>query len=292
MPGNTHRANCANAQQPGCVCSGCGGSLHGHQGWRSLATEPPRVRDELRRNLLDRLQDDPPSRNLRTNADNRLACLNLARLDIADYLWRDAGGHAELPVEIEVMSGNSTEFAYVTRLAETLMERTWPEMSEAIDNAIQDKAAATAVKKRMANHVWCSLLITLVRVIESINETLTLVSDKTKELLKIAVGKLFESGFTKAVADTVVKIVVDKVWAALTQLVEAHFPILGAKSLRALRILAVFACPSVEQHPEVYQHAMQPLMNEGHELVTERIKTWVTTLFTAWWRKRDPALGT
>jgi hypothetical protein len=291
MAGNSHRANCANAQQPGCVCSGCGGSLHGQQGWRTVATEPPQARAQLRRDLLGSLETDPRSRNLRTNSDNRLACLNLARLDIADYLWHDAGGHPEMPTAVKVVSGGSTEFSYVTVLAETLMEQTWPEISKAIDEVVPDKPTAMAVKKRIAYHVWCSLLVALIRVIENIDDTLKLLSDKTKELLRNAVKKCFDLGFAKVVADAVVNVVVDKVWSVLIQLVGAHFPIIGTKSLRGLRILAVFACPSVEQHPELYKHAMQPLMDESHVLITEKVKTWVTALFTAWWRRRGLALA-
>jgi hypothetical protein len=291
VAGNTHRTNCANAQQPGCVCSGCGGSLHGQKGWRDITTEPPQVRADVRRDFEERLQTDPRSRKLRPNADNRLACLNLARLDIADFLWRDADGHPEMPEAVSAVSGDSAEFAYVTVFAETLMEQTWPEISDAIDQAVPDKPTATAVKKRIAQHVWCSMLVALIRVIESVDEILKFLSNETKELLKKVVKSHFDSGFAEVVADAVVNIVVDKVWSALTQLVETHFPIIGTKSLRALRILAVFACPSVEQHPELYRHAMQPLMSEGREVVTDRIKTWVTALFTAWWRRQGLALA-
>jgi hypothetical protein len=114
MAGNTYRTNCANAQQPGCVCSGCGGSLHGQKGWRDIATEPLQVRADLRRDFEARLQTDARSRKLRPNADNRLACLNLARLDIADFLWRDADGHPEMPEAVNAVAGDSAESPYVT----------------------------------------------------------------------------------------------------------------------------------------------------------------------------------
>ena len=220
-----------------------------------------------------------------------MACVNLARLDIADYLWRDADGHPTLLASVEVVAGGSAEFEYVTILAETLMEQTWDEISAGIDEVSPDQSTATEAKRRMADQVWCGLLVVLIRAIENIDKGLKFLADKTKELLRDAVGKHFESGFAKNVADAVVGLVVDKVWAALVQLAEAHFPILGAKSLRGLRILAVFACPSVEQHPEVYRYALQPLMDEGCELVTDKVKAWVTTLFTALWRKRGLALA-
>jgi hypothetical protein len=245
----------------------------------------------LRHALEGSVQTDRRSRSLRNNAGNRLACLNLARLDIADYLSPDGGGEPNVPVATAVVATPTTELDYVTELARSLLEQTWIEISTEIDGVVPEKSTATAVKKRIANHLWCSLLVALIREIEGINDTVKLLSDKTKEILKKAVGKHFDSGFSKVVADAVVGIVIDKVWAALTQLVEAHFPILGAKSLRALRILAVFACPSVERHHELYEHAMRPLMDEGSELITERIKTRVITLFSAWWGGRGLALA-
>jgi hypothetical protein len=32
-------------------------------------------------------------------------------------------------------------------------------------------------------------------------------------------------------------------------------------------------------------------MSEGREVITDRIKTWVTALFTAWWRRQGLALA-
>jgi hypothetical protein len=286
MVGNTHRANCGNAQRPGCVCTGCGGSLHGYQGWLTLACETPGERAELRQDLQSSVTLDPRSGNPRSNAVNRLACLSLARLDIADYLWRDADGEPKLSVVTSSVSDDSNEIAYVTVFARTLMEDTWPDISKMIDNTIGDNSTATAIKKRMANHMWCSLLVVLIQTIERIDKSLEVLSDKTKQLVRNTVGKHFESEFAKTVADAVVNIVVDKFWAALTQLLQTHFPILGAKSLRALRILTVFACPAIEQHRDVYEHAVMPLQDDGHELVTEKVKTWMTVLFRAWWHKR------
>jgi hypothetical protein len=289
--GNTHRANCANAQRPGCECAGCGGSLHAQQGWRRIATEPPAARLERRRQFEEQLQTDPRTKGLRENGVNRLACLNLARLDIADYLWRDAGGNPGMSAIVEAVTKGSAESEFVNVVAEKLMEQTWGEISEAIDGVAGNDATAKDIKKRLADHLWCSMLLALVRVIEGTNKAIDLLADKTKELLKNAVGARLEHGVAKAIADAVVNVVVDKVWAALTDLVTTHFPILGEKSLRAFRILTVLVCPSVEKHPEVYEHAMKPLMDEGRAIVTEQIKAWLTSLFTGWWRKKGLTLA-
>ncbi|MEU7754909.1 hypothetical protein [Micromonospora sp. NPDC049171] len=59
--------------------------------------------------------------------------------------------------------------------------------------------------------------------------------------------------------------------------------------MRVLRMLAVFACPSVERHRDVYQHAVVPLMGDARGLVAEEVKAQVVTLFEAWWQRKGPA---
>ena len=290
MAGNTHRPNCANAQLPGCECAGCGGSLHGHVGWRLIATEPPEARLERRQRLEDQLQTDPVTKDLRGNRINRLACLNLARLDITDHLWRDADGNPGTPAAVDPVTESSAEWDFVNFVAETMVEQVWHEISTAIDGAAGREATATDIKKRLADHLWCSILVVLVRVIEEADQIADLLSDRTKELLRNAVAARLENGIAKAIADAVVAIVVDKLSAALTDLVAAHFPILGEKSLRAFRILTVLVCPWVDRHRAVYEHAVRPLMAEGRAIVTEPVKDRLTSLFAAWWaKKRLPA---
>jgi hypothetical protein len=54
-------------------------------------------------------------------------------------------------------------------------------------------------------------------------------------------------------------------------------------------MLAVFACPSVERHRDVYQHAVVPLMGDGQGLVAAEVKAQVTSLFTVWWQRKGTA---
>ena len=64
--------------------------------------------------------------------------------------------------------------------------------------------------------------------------------------------------------------------------------LLGRDMLRVLRILALFACPSVDHHPAVYQHAARPLMGDARNVVSDGTRQQVGTLFAAWWRRRAP----
>ena len=290
MMTNTHRANCANARRPGCECSGCGGSQHGWQGWTSLAADQPAKRDDRRRELNEKAEGDQRSGRRGFNAHNRQVYFDLARLDIADYLWAAddrAKIDGRLPRDVGP-SSTSSDLGRIDTVGREVMESTWPEISAGIDSLVRNKADAREVKRRLADHTWCSLLVALIQVLESINKAIDLLSDTAKKFIAGVLSQRFDSGLPRLVTDAVIRLVVDKVWSALAKLLEAHFPLLGTDTLRALRMLAMFTCPSVEHHPEVYKHAVRPLMGDAHGIITDEIKTQVVTLFTAWWRRRAP----
>ncbi|MET7669560.1 hypothetical protein [Micromonospora luteifusca] len=293
MAVNTHRLNCSNAQNPGCECSGCGGSLHGWGGWATLAVERPAIRDERRRALKDDITKEDAGA-LIFNEKNRRKSLDLARLDLADYLW-DADprpkGDAPLPRRFEVGDWEAVPFdnGRMNILADEVMGKPWDEISDSIGTLVGNKQTARNIKKDLASHGWCSLLVALIQLIEKVNKAIGLIADTVKQTLKDALSKRFTCRIAKQLKDAVVDIVVDRVWSALTRLLDAHFPLLGADTVRVLRMLAVFACPSVERHRDVYQHALVPLMADGRGLVAEEVKAQVATLFTAWWQRKGLA---
>ncbi|WP_433260328.1 hypothetical protein ACQPWR_17040 [Micromonospora vinacea] len=293
MAVNTHRLNCANAKNPGCECSGCGGSLHGWGGWADLAVERPTVRDERRRTFRGAITRNSAG-ELGFNANNRQQSVDLARLDLADHLW-DADPRPKtenrLPREFNVSDKAALTFdnGRMNILADAIMVHPGKEISDGIGNLVRNEQTAREIKKGLARHGWCSLLVALIQLIEKVNKTIGLVADTVKQALKNALSNRLPGHLADQLKDAVVDLVVDRVWSALTRLLEAHFPLLGADTVRVLRMLAVFACPSVERHRDVYQHALVPLMGDGQGLVAEEIKAQVATLFTAWWQRKGPA---
>jgi hypothetical protein len=284
MAGTTHRANCANAQNPGCVCSGCGGALHGWQGWTQLASDTQSTRDDRRHQIEGKIERNRRTGALSFNSRNRQASVDLARLDITDYL---AATSPALSPNDPADPAISSDLGRLSALGKTIMADTWSEISAEIDSYVKSERTARDVKKHLADHAWCGLLVAMIRWIEQIDQVVQLLSDGGKQFVK---GFLVQhlSGLSKGLAKVVVDIVVDRVWSALARLVEAHFPLLGEDTLRVLRMLALFTCPSVEQHPEVYKYAAKPLMGDGLQLVSDEIKAQTAGLFTAWWRRRSP----
>ncbi|MEU1394591.1 hypothetical protein ABZ403_00610 [Micromonospora zamorensis] len=293
MAVNTHRLNCENAQNPGCECSGCGGSLHGWGGWTRLAFQRPDVRDERRRTLRGKIKKNSAGK-LGFNANNRQQLVDLARLDLADHLWVTdprprTEGELERDFDVNDKAATSFDNRRINILADEIMANAGKEIPEDIHNLVGNEQTAREIRKDLARHGWCSLLVALIQLIEKVDKAIGLVAAVAKNALKNALSKHLTCRIAEQLKDAVVDIVVDKVWSGLARLLDAHFPLLGADTVRVLRMLAVFACPSVDRHRDVYQHALVPLMGDGQGLVAEDIKAQVATLFTAWWQRRGPA---
>lgn len=81
-------------------------------------------------------------------------------------------------------------------------------------------------------------------------------------------------------------IVVDKVWSAFKGAMVANVPLLSIiteeDAVRSLRILAVFICPSPEDHKEVREHALKPLDDDARNILTQETKKRLAKLFDEW----------
>ncbi|SDS65604.1 hypothetical protein [Actinoplanes derwentensis] len=265
MTARTHPTNCANAKNPGCRCSYCLGALHGWQGWTRLARAPRHERDVRRRDLVDGLGWTKRG-TLRATRRNRAIHIDLVRLGLAGT-HADQAGHRD-----------TTDIDHVDDLGTRLMAETWPDVADEIDKAAPDRDTAKQIKKTLADHAWCTLLVALVKGLELI-ETL---SGRLRLFIREQVLARL-AGPLGTLAAAVTDILINQVWAALIDLSP-----LGEQSLRALRILALFACPSVESHPDVYRHAVRPLLEDGTTLISEEVKTATLELFASFWARRAP----
>ncbi|WP_436522534.1 hypothetical protein [Actinoplanes sp. HUAS TT8] len=255
-----------------------------------MATDTQEARNDRRNQLEAKVERNKRTGALSSNARNRQAFVDLARLDITDHLSTTSKPLVGLPpqqVDLSDPTTYASDLGKLRTLAETLMAETWPEISTGIDQSVDSEQAAREIKKQLADHTWCTLLVTLIRGLEQVNQAFKFVSDQGKRLVEEALTANL-TGISKTLARVVVGIVVDKVWAALYRLLDAHFPLVGEDSLRVLRILTLFTCPSVEQHPEVYKHAAKPMMEDGLKLISEETKSQLAALFTAWWQRRSP----
>ncbi|MET7822526.1 hypothetical protein OHQ88_08060 [Micromonospora zamorensis] len=163
------------------------------------------------------------------NAKNRQKSLDLARLDLANHLWvadPRPKGDAPLPRTFDVGDRAAVAFdnGRMNILADSIMADPWYEISEGIDDLVQNKQTAREVKKGLASHGWCNLLVALIQLIEKVNKTIGIFTDAAKRAVQDALSNHLTSRIPEQVKDAVAGIVVDKVWSALTRLLEAHFP--------------------------------------------------------------------
>lgn len=81
-----HNKNCARAVGHVCRCTGCGGSLHGWEGWTSLASAVASERQSKREKVDAQWARHYRPGGKRLNGRSKAATTDLARLDIADWL--------------------------------------------------------------------------------------------------------------------------------------------------------------------------------------------------------------
>ena len=66
------------------------------------------------------------------------------------------------------------------------MAETWGEISREIDNHAGNERTARDVKKQLADHAWCTLLVALIRRLEQFNEAAQALSDRGREFIQRA----------------------------------------------------------------------------------------------------------
>lgn len=283
MAASNHNGACAAAVGHVCRCSGCGGALHGWQGWVDLAAGEPDVRQARRKALQARAGEVTGPARLRP------VYLDLARLDMADYLAQpqqpgttaatdDGGPRGQLDP--------SSDLDRLVQLARSTMADTWPQIVPELDRVVPAGTAVGDVRRELASHVWCDLLIALVRLVQQVQDTVDLLSEQSKQFAKRLLLQSSKRGLRQHVAEAVVDLVIGKVWSALGALVTAKVPILQPQVLRALRMLAVFTCPAPESHREVYKYAVVPLMNDARAVVSDEVKAQVAALVPKTWQRR------
>lgn len=150
---------------------------------------------------------------------------------------------------------------------------TWDQIAAAIPGSANEVAE---IRRQLANHVWCDLIVGFVRVIEESQQAIQELPAAAKEMVKRTISQSSLQGSRSRISDHVIDLLVDRVWTAFMTVAVANVPLLAIltsdDTLRSLLILAVFICPAPERHQEVRTHALDPLGKDVREVLTEQTK--------------------
>ncbi|WP_146247451.1 hypothetical protein [Micromonospora arborensis] len=275
MDTGRHNPGCETARGHRCLCTQCGGSQHGVQGWLSHVDQDSLIRHGRRKRFESKLAwtEHRPQRLEQTRRNQEITA-DLARVDIADWLAAPSP-----PSASEDGEPYPTPAEQVTALAEEMTRGAWRDIVTELDRATPD---AISVKRDLTNHVWCDLFIGLVQAIEMTRRGFDSIPNKVKALI---LGSPLQAD-RPHVTEAVIGLIVDKAWHGIQTAAFAGAPLLdlisNEEALRALRILAVFICPAPAQHPAVRQHALKPLGEDATKILTDQTKTRLAELFTDW----------
>lgn len=236
-----HNQACANARNPGCSCSGCGGSLHGWPGHLDLANEYPEERasryEQAYREWCREVgtEERERRRRLASPTEGMLhSATTMARIDIAGHLAARPATVArirELGLRL-----NTHAFVHV-RVEARRRSVTRPETAD--------------ISRVLPGHFWCSLLTVLVEAADRWGRAIDKVPVYARELVEERTPPGWGAA-QEAIADTAL----EAVWRCTVELLGLRPP---EELLLVMRVLALFVCPDPGRHPELLRVCLSPL---------------------------------
>ena len=171
----------------------------------------------------------------------------------------------------------------VAAFARAMAQDIWQDVLDELDGS---PAELKAICLQMAHHVWCDLFIGFVQALEAFGKVVETVPNKAKEIIAEAICGSSKQKVRSALTKQVVDMVVDKAWSAFKAAAITHSPLFALLSsedlLRNLRIIAIFICPAPNSHQEVQEHAVDPLLRDARNYVSDETKQWLATQFKQW----------
>jgi hypothetical protein len=171
----------------------------------------------------------------------------------------------------------------VAVFAQAMTKDIWQDVLEDLGGSPEE---IRAIRLQLADHGWCDLFIGFVQVLEMFGKVVEKIPDKAKEIIAEAILGSSKQKLRSALTKRVVDKVVDKAWAAFKAAMIAHSPLFSLLSsddlLRNLRMIAVFICPAPEKHEEVRKHAVDPLLGDACDYISDETKKWLATQFKQW----------
>ncbi|KPM56025.1 hypothetical protein ACG83_12690 [Frankia sp. R43] len=169
-------------------------------------------------------------------------------------------------------------------IANLLTRDVWPAVRDDIDEAARGSGLdPKVVRKDLANHGWCDLIVGIIRFLEAAQGVVGDIESGARGFVVRAVLQSSVQGRPRQLDERVVELLVGKVCNVFFEALKQALPPLNVLTdedlLRALRIIAVFICPGLSTHAEVREHALAPLEKDGRGYLTEQTKESLRQVF-------------
>lgn len=157
--------------------------------------------------------------------------------------------------------------------------------TQLVDEIGDDATAVDDLKRRLADHGWCGLLISVVRAIETCEKIVNQVPELAKRHARAALLDPSMNSVHSHVTSLAIDIVIDRMWDTFKTATIDKVPTLSkltdGDTIHSLRALALFVCPAPEEHEEVREHALNPLAADAQRILTDAVKARLVQLFNA-----------
>lgn len=187
------------------------------------------------------------------------------------------------PVPHDADPDRPDEVEQIATFARAMANDIWQDVLEELGGSPEE---LKALRLQMAHHAWCDLFIGFVQALETFGKVVEKVPDKAKEIITEAICGSSKQKKRSELTERVVGMVVDKAWSAFKAATIAHSPLYALLSseelLRNLRIVAIFICPAPNNHREVQEHAIDPLLRDARDYISDETKQWLATRFKQW----------
>lgn len=249
-----HNPGCERAKNPGCVCTGCGGSLHGWPTRIELAEKAsePRLAELRREAELHWLTKLGTGKRREGNLRRR-----------PDTLRRAAAQGVEAD-GIAWLAHNRDHITPSRNLGRGLHEDVRTALRERVNVAPGPLLTPEQVDRSTPGHFWCTLLAELAGAGDRVQEASDKVPEYAKDLLREGQNPKGWGEEQDALADHAMGIV----WKCVCSVLLGDFTDL----LLVTRLMSLFLCPDPAGHPILAQRSLLPLAKDiGGEDVPTRL---------------------
>jgi hypothetical protein len=171
---------------------------------------------------------------------------------------------------------------YVDQLANALGKPVFDALVKDLEADPETGPKVRQIRKSMAaSHYWCSLFLALAEAVAAYGEIWDAVAGMAKQEIIRSLQPLPKD--LSPLASKVADLLVNRAVGALRAAAAGSNPVIAVldspQTLRALRILAIFCCPSPPRHPGIEQNCVKPLLDDGEEMLRDETRSRLANAF-------------